>query len=84
MNSMQDAEKMGREAFEAGKPRAPVLNQAFLEKHIADQPIGDSDVNDRLGAYLAGWDDANLSADVPGWTEEENAAMQRARKKETP
>lgn len=73
MNDLRDAEKMGREAFEAGKPRAPALNQAFLEKHIAGRPAGGWGKGGYklIKAYLAGWDEANLSADVPGWTDEE-------------
>lgn len=79
MTDLQDAEKMGREAFAAGREVAPSLNKEFLEKHIAGEPIGGRGVV-RMKAYIAGWTAANLAANVPGWTDEENAAMQRARK----
>lgn len=69
------ARDMGATAFKAGVGRAPALDCDVLPligKH-SKQTLA------ILSAWLAGWDGANLAAPIPGWTDEQNAALQAAR-----
>lgn len=63
MTDLQDAERMGREAFAAGREIAPSLNKEFLEKHVAGEPIGGHG-SKRMEAYIAGWNAANLTFSI--------------------
>jgi hypothetical protein len=58
---VQQAKIAGIQAFESGKGRAPALNSEFIK--AAAGP----DLVELLGAYLHGWDVANLAANaIPG------------------
>lgn len=56
------AEQQGVAAFQAGRQRAPALNQAFLVA-ISAVATG-SALLELLDAYLHGWDIANLAEGV--------------------
>lgn len=56
------AEKIGRAAFAAGKKRVP-MHDADIMKHLKGLPIGGGS-SAILGAWLKGWDKANLAAPV--------------------
>lgn len=58
----QQAKKAGALAFQAGKPRAPALNPAFVQ--AAAEGDGINRLGLLLGAYLHGWDVAHLAADA--------------------
>lgn len=58
----KSARDEGRKAFERGAGRAPALNQDFLKASVLDAAAQSGGLSELLGAYLAGWDAANLAA----------------------
>jgi hypothetical protein len=79
--SVSAAEKAGRKAYKAGLIRLP-SGDPGMRRMIGERPIHDKDMP-FISAWLHGWDEANLSAPVPGWTRGENLAMQKARRRAT-
>lgn len=74
-------ERMGEEAFNAGKPRIPARDNTIMNNPaLQNAPVGA--INDALDSWLRGWDEANLAAPVEGWSEEENGEFQRRRRGE--
>lgn len=69
--------RLGRAAFKAGKPRIPALDVDLKPLLAMSTGIGAS--IPILDAWIDAWTQANLAAPIPGWTDEENAALQRAR-----
>ncbi len=70
------AEELGAAAFAKGWKGIPALDPD-LRQLMKETP---NDILPLLDAYIAGFTEANLSAPVPGWTAEENAAFQARRK----
>ncbi len=58
----KSAKDEGRKAFERGAGRGPALNQDFLKTGVLDAAAQLGGLSELLGAYLAGWDAANLAA----------------------
>lgn len=69
--------RLGRAAFGAGKPCVPMLDADLKPLLAMSTAIGAS--IPILDAWNNAWTQANLAAPIPGWTDEENAALQRAR-----
>ena len=64
----------GKEAYEAG------LKRVFGHHAEADEWMRGLERDKQVPAMQAwyrGWDDANMAAPIPGWTDEENAAFRR-------
>lgn len=61
MTVIEQAAQLGKEAFEAGKMRVPVLDPALL-KLLADNRTADTLAV--LQAWVRAWDAANLKAEV--------------------
>lgn len=64
----------GKRAFDAG------LKRVFGWDAEAEAWMLSLDREKRIAAMRAwyrGWDDANMAAPIPGWTDEENAAFRR-------
>lgn len=70
------AEHLGRAAFMRGLKAIPAQDPAVMPM-LTGLKVGEG--LPLLEAWSRGWHAANLAAPVPGWTEEENAALQRAR-----
>ena len=56
---LADAYRMGKEAYIAGKPAAPVLNKEFVDTHMTGAKVGGA--IPYLKAYHRGWSTANSS-----------------------
>lgn len=74
---IEHACRLGRAAFKAGKPRVPALD-ADLKPLLAMSTVIGASIP-LLDAWIDAWTQASLAAPIPGWTDEENAALQRAR-----
>lgn len=64
----------GKRAFDAG------LNRVFGWDAEADawmMSLPSAQRTTAMVAWYRGWDDANMAAPIPGWTDEENAAFRR-------
>ena len=75
------AEQAGRDAYHKGAQYAPCLDPAMCGTQpgalmAQDREIGEG--TPLLEAWSRGWMDENLKAPVPGWTDEENAALAQA------
>lgn len=63
--SLEDAKRAGADAFIAGRPRAPALNQEFISAACAASSVGGLDLSGLLEAYLRGWTVALLAENSP-------------------
>lgn len=74
-NKVADYFEMGRKAFISGKSSAPAQSKEFMDSIKNDK----SHLSEKMTAFSKGWHTANLDAPVPGWTDEENEALKKAR-----
>ncbi len=72
------AEQAGRDAYNRDVKNVPVYDSMMCGRDglLSEAKAGEE--MSMLKAWRLGWMDENLRAPVPGWTDEENAAMQRA------
>lgn len=70
------ARDLGRQAFKAGKKCIPAADQALTD--LIAKNTGRSVL--LLKAWCNGWIDENLTAPVPGWTDNENRALREYQK----
>ena len=75
-NELEQARALGEQAFLAGKPSNPGVCPEFMEMLQGNQ-VGEG--LPLFDAWDKGWHGANVGADVPGWTDEENQALRDAR-----
>jgi hypothetical protein len=75
MKLSETAEKMGREAFKAGKKCIPALDKEIMAFAFANG----NRYRLILESWTNGWTEENLDAPVPGWTEEENRKLREYR-----
>lgn len=75
------AEQAGRDAYHRGVKCAPCLDSAMCGTQPGALMAGDREIGEGiplLDAWRRGWIDENLKTPIPGWTDEENAALAQA------
>lgn len=72
------AEQAGRDAYTRGDKNTPWHDTVISGKDGLLNGVKSGDGLPIFEAWHHGWMDENLRAPVPGWTDEENAALQRA------
>lgn len=75
---LSHAAQLGRDGFAAGLPAAPAANKSLMT-FLTSKTLQIGEWIQLMDAYARAWTKANLEAPVPGWSDEENAALVRAR-----